>query len=102
MIQAAEAAGQQVRRLVGRRDSDPEREVFGHGGHAANQHGGIVDGKLRGVAQGGIAISTEDVVVAEIIGEEDAIKAGLFEHLGDAGPVLEIGIAVALVRLVPP
>ena len=69
---------------------------------AETTRNGSLRGNLCGIGQRGVGASLVDVVVADVVGEEDAVEAALLEQLGVVGPVAQVLVARALIVLVAP
>lgn len=88
--------------LVAGADGDAKTERFRHGRHGGDDGQRLVDGPLRAGDDGGLERVAVDVVAAEDVGDEDAVKFGGFEKLGQLDPVMDGGEVVGLVGRVTP
>ncbi len=102
VVEGGESARERIRMLESRPRGDAEAEVLGDRCHGRDQQQRIRDRDLGALPQRGLIGSAVDVVGAEHVRDEQAVEQPAFEEPGEVGPVAEVGVAVRLVRRVPP
>ena len=85
------------RRLVARREGDPEAEVLGDRRHRRDDEQRVVRGDLQPLADGRLGAPAEDVVRPHDIREEHAVEAAVLEQPRELEPVGDVLEAVPVV-----
>ena len=75
VIQRGQPARERIGMLETRSRRDAEPEILGHQRHRRHQQNRVVDRDLRGVADRGFVAAAVDVVGAEHVGDEQAVKS---------------------------
>ena len=97
VVEAREAPGHRVRVVVGGRARDAEAQVAGHARHRRDDEERVDQGDLGGVGERADGLALVDVVVAGMVGEEDAVEAGRLQQLRVLGPEAQVPVAVPAV-----
>ena len=102
VIQRGELPRQRVRVVICGRGRNSETKMGCGRRHGGNSERGVVGRNLGRVPKGSVNISAVDVVISDVVGEEDAVEAGLFKHAGIVDPVLHGFVLAAAIIGMPP
>jgi len=80
---------------------DAEPQVLGHQRHRRHQQQRITYRDLGGLADRGFVTGPKDVVGAQHIGDEQAVKPSALQQLCELGPVGQVLVAPGLILRVP-
>ena len=76
--------------------------MLGGSRHGGDEQERIVDRNLRGMRQGGVRVTAEDVVDAQDVGQEQTVEQPPFQRLRERDPGLEAAIVSRAVARVAP
>lgn len=104
MVDSRQAPGQVIRLLICRRNGDAKAQVLGRSSHGRHDSQRLIDRPLSSRDDGRVKVARAlvDVVSAEHVCNEDAMKFGGFEQLGQLDPVVHVVEAPGLVVGVAP
>lgn len=104
MVDSRQAPGQVVRLLISRRNRHAKAQVLGGSSHGRHDSQGLIDRPLSSRDYGRVEVSRTfvDVVSAQHVCNENAMKLGGFEQLGQLDPVVHVVEAPGLVVGVAP
>lgn len=79
MVQRGHPPGERIRMLEPGTRGDSEPEILGHQCHRRHQQHRVADRDLRGLADRRLVAGAVDVVGAQDIGDEQAVKTSAFQ-----------------------
>jgi hypothetical protein len=97
MIERRQAAGEQIRCLIGSVRRDTEANVSGHCSHDRHDKQRVVDGDLHRVPDRSRRRPAIDIVNADDVGQENRVEQAALGCPGQMLPVFDIGVTRRLI-----